>query len=329
MSRTSSTAASSGPVHADVVDPLGLPEQLADLAPVVAREVRAHALAQVRGLADVEGTASCSRGRGTRRAGGAVVGEAELGRLRVRGDAGQREQVVEPEHAEGGGPLEQEVEQVGGGERVVERAVRRLVREAEARSRGCDSRQLGTSSRTRRRASAHVSTHRLRQRRPPGARSAASRKPRSKRTLWPTITVPEELEERREHGLDAGRGMTIASVMPVSTVIDGGIATPGFTRVWNVPRHSPPRSLTAPISVMAQRSTDPPGGLEVDDAERDLRQGRAEVVERALHGGTIRRTGVRAQEHMFGTRVPPVRCPPCHPLGTAAARAGTSPASTW
>ena len=55
-----------------------------------------------------------------------------------------------------------------------------------------------------------------------------------------------------------GAGITIACVMPVSTVISGGIAMPGFTRVWNVPRHSPPRTLTAPTSVMAQRSADPP-----------------------------------------------------------------------
>ena len=41
-----------------------------------------------------------------------------------------------------------------------------------------------------------------------------------------------------------------ASVMPVSTVISGGIAMPGFTNVWNVPRHSPPRTFTAPISVI-------------------------------------------------------------------------------
>ena len=47
--------------------------------------------------------------------------------------------------------------------------------------------------------------------------------------------------------------------MPVSTVIDGGIGSPGFTSVWNVPRHSPPRSFTAPISVMrALLGRDPP-----------------------------------------------------------------------
>src|SRR3954462_12292931 len=50
----------------------------------------------------------------------------------------------------------------------------------------------------------------------------------------------------------------MASVMPVSTVISGGIAIPGLTSVCRVPRHSPRRSLTAPISVMAPSSADPP-----------------------------------------------------------------------
>ena len=55
-----------------------------------------------------------------------------------------------------------------------------------------------------------------------------------------------------------GAGMTIEWVMPVRIVISGGIAQPGFTSVWNVPKHSPPRSLTAPISVIAQDSAEPP-----------------------------------------------------------------------
>ena len=48
-------------------------------------------------------------------------------------DAGKRDQIVEAEHAEAGGALEQEVQQVGRGQRVVERAVRGPVVEAEAR----------------------------------------------------------------------------------------------------------------------------------------------------------------------------------------------------
>ncbi len=47
-----------------------------------------------------------------------------------------------------------------------------------------------------------------------------------------------------------GAGATMVSVMPVRTVISGGMAAPGLTSVWNVPRHSPPRTFTAPISVM-------------------------------------------------------------------------------
>ncbi len=48
-----------------------------------------------------------------------------------------------------------------------------------------------------------------------------------------------------------GAGITIACVMPVRTVISGGMGMPGFTSVWNVPRHSPPRILIAPTSVIA------------------------------------------------------------------------------
>jgi hypothetical protein len=33
---------------------------------------------------------------------------------------------------------------------------------------------------------------------------------------------------------------------------------PGLTSVWKVPRHSPPRNLAAPTSVMVQSAGDPP-----------------------------------------------------------------------
>ena len=46
--------------------------------------------------------------------------------------------------------------------------------------------------------------------------------------------------------------------MPVRTVIIGGIATPGLTIVWNVPSRRPPRTLTAPTSVIASVAGDPP-----------------------------------------------------------------------
>ena len=55
-----------------------------------------------------------------------------------------------------------------------------------------------------------------------------------------------------------GAGATTASVSPVSTEIRGGIARPGLTSVWNVPRHSPPRTFTTPISVIESCSRLPP-----------------------------------------------------------------------
>jgi hypothetical protein len=55
-----------------------------------------------------------------------------------------------------------------------------------------------------------------------------------------------------------GAGATIASVMPVRTVMNGGIGPPGLTSVANCPSSSPPRTLTAPISVMPSPSGAPP-----------------------------------------------------------------------
>jgi hypothetical protein len=43
---------------------------------------------------------------------------------------------------------------------------------------------------------------------------------------------------------------TIAVVMPVSAMICGGMLRPGSTSVASSPSTSPPRTLTAPISVI-------------------------------------------------------------------------------
>ena len=40
--------------------------------------------------------------------------------------------------------------------------------------------------------------------------------------------------------------------MPVSTAMNGGIEVCGLTSVWNSPSTSPPRTLTAPISVIIE-----------------------------------------------------------------------------
>ena len=121
------------------------------------------------------------------------------------------------------------------------------------------SRQSGTSSRTRRRARATVSTLTGSKRGCPARSKAARRNATSKPMLWPTMTVPRV--NSRSDGRTAsirGAGPTSASVRPVSTVICGGMARPGLTRVWNVPRHSPPRTFTAPTSVIASSARWPP-----------------------------------------------------------------------
>ena len=87
-----------------------------------------------------------------------------------------------------------------------------------------------------------------------------------------------------------GARSTIDSVMPVSTVIERGMAMPGLTRVWKVPSGSPPRTLTAPISVIAHVRRVAAGGLEVEHAERDLGERRAEVVEACADRTTGQRT---------------------------------------
>ena len=47
--------------------------------------------------------------------------------------------------------------------------------------------------------------------------------------------------------------------MPVSTAMNGGMSVRGLTRVWNSPSTSPPRTLTAPISVIIEPpSAEPP-----------------------------------------------------------------------
>ena len=56
----------------------------------------------------------------------------------------------------------------------------------------------------------------------------------------------------------AGASRTIASVMPVRSAMNAGIGVPGCTSVWNSPTTSPPRTRTAPISVIAAALGEPP-----------------------------------------------------------------------
>ena len=143
-----------------VVDRRELAQQLRNLAAVVRREVGAHAGAQVRRLADVEHppvaiAEDVDAGRG-----GEPGGERQLRGRRMRAHRRQREEVVEPEDAVARSAFEQRVQHLGRRRRVGVGAVRRLDARAEV-ARERVQRRLGISSRTRRRASASVSTRRF------------------------------------------------------------------------------------------------------------------------------------------------------------------------
>ena len=85
--------------------------------------------------------------------------------------------------------------------------------------------------------------------------AAARRNPTSNRALWATSTEPRaNAANSRNIGSTAaivGASHTIAVVIPVSRTICGGMLRCGSTRVANSPSTAPPRTLTAPISVMA------------------------------------------------------------------------------
>ena len=82
--------------------------------------------------------------------------------------------------------------------------------------------------------------------------AADFRKPMSKPALCATSTAPRQ--NSRNIGSTAsiaGASCTIAVVIPVSRTIWGGMSRRGSTSVANSPRITPPRTLTAPISVIA------------------------------------------------------------------------------
>ena len=120
---------------------------------------------------------------------------------------------------------------------------------------------LGASSRvTTRRASLTVSRTSKSGHGMSCRRGEVARKPTSKRALWATSTEPRA--NSRNDGsaeLIGGASATMLLVMPVRTAMKAGIDVCGLTRVWNSPSTSPPRTLTAPISViMSPSPTEPP-----------------------------------------------------------------------
>ena len=259
----------------------------ADLAAIVGAEVAAHALAKVGCLADVEHLIVARHGTGTRqelRGKPAVMRSFPAwGWAPMRGSAIE---VVEAQHAEPGSALEQEVQQVGRCERIVEGAVRRPVVETKSRSQGAEA------------AIGHLVADQ-----PPGQRqgvddwvddlgiAAASECGVDERHVEPDVVtdhdgVAEELDHRREvPPRSAGRAPTIDSVMPVSIVIIGGIARPGLTKRLQRAEELAGADLDhadlgdqVGVAIAA-------GGLDVEHAEGDVGQGSAEVIEGPLPAG--------------------------------------------
>ena len=88
---------------------------------------------------------------------------------------------------------------------------------------------------------------------------AARRNPESNGALCATSTAPER--NSSSDGSTAASGgapLTIAVVMPVSATMFGGTPVPGSTSVASSPIRSPPRTFTAPISVMVSLVCAPP-----------------------------------------------------------------------
>ena len=179
------------------------------------------------------------------------------------------------------GPLEQHVQQVAGGQGVVEGAVGRPVGEAEALGEGAEpavrhlvAHQAAGQGAGVDRPVGEAGAGRCARARRRGSRGRSGRcgrrSPRRRRTRAASGSTASMRGAGSDHRLgDAGEHGDLRAGWP----------GPGLTRVWNVPRHSPPRSFTAPISVMPPSAGGAAGGLEVDHAERDLVQRRAEVVE--------------------------------------------------
>src|SRR3954453_7860217 len=78
------------------------------------------------------------------------------------------------------------------------------------------------------------------------------------------------------------------------------MATPGFTSVWNVPRHAPPRSFTAPTSVMAQELAEPPVVSRSTTTNVTSWSGAPSSSNDRCTKADGKGTCVRRQEHMFG-----------------------------
>ena len=229
-------------------------------APLTGGEVAAHPAPQVAAGADVEHLVARPAEQVHARCGRHRRGQVRLRRWRGggpvrRGVAGERQQLRQVLHADVADPLQQPVQHLDGGAGVGERTVGRRGGGAEQPGQRAQPHAGRLVAGSTARASRAVQSTGGRGQTCPCRLHAARRKPASKGALCATSTAP--VRNSRSDGSTTGSGgapVTIAVVMPVRATMLGGTPVPGSTSVANSPSRSPPRTLTAPISVMASRS---------------------------------------------------------------------------
>jgi hypothetical protein len=241
--------------------------------------------------------------------------------LRVAGDGGESQEVVESENAEAPRPFEHDVQQIGRGQRVVQGPVGGPAGESEVLGQRP---QLAVADLVPDQAAgegARVDD-------PVGARQAfvpgSHQGGVEEGQVEPDVVAHQhgaggELQERREHGGD-GRRREHHGGGDARQDGDGGRDRPSRVHEGGVG----PEALAAPHLDRSDLGDGalggrPPRRLEVDDAERNVHEGRPEVVERSLTG----EHGWHGIEHTFdaqGAGPTPTIAPW---VATAVRRAGT------
>jgi hypothetical protein len=267
----------------DVVDRHGLPQELGDLSAVVAAEVRPHSRPQVGGLAHVQHPAGAAPEEVDPGPAGQAGGELQLAHLGMGPDGGQLEEVVEAEHAQAAGPLEQEVEEVAGGQGVGQGPVGGPVRQPQPLGKGAELAVRDLVADQAPGQGARVDPP-IAQRRPPGPDEGGLQEPQIEaHVVAHDHGRADELEERRQHGVDLRsrehHGLGDAGQ-------HGDLRRYPDARVHQ--RLERAQALAAPqlhrahlgdLGIRRGRA----GGLQVEHAERHLMEGDAQVVEAALH----------------------------------------------
>ena len=269
---------------------LGFAQHRADLAPVVAAEVRPDALAKIGRLADVEDLVALTAEHVDARRSWEVRGHLELGGLRMPGEFREHHEVVEADDAEAGRTFDQEMEQVGGGERIVERAMTGPMVETEARRQRAEF------------AVGHLVTHeasgerdgvddRAGQRWPLGSLARSAQEPDIEAdVVADDHGVADEVDQgpqdafdarrvRHENVGQAGQHHDLRRNRPSG--IDEGLERAEALAAAHLDRTDLGDHVLVAI---------PARGLEVDDAERDVVQWDPQLVERSLVGKLDDRT---------------------------------------